>query len=101
MKHAALFFCFLLALLVTASAQEAATGATAAVKVACVGNSITEGSNIEVGKRYPEQLQGLLGSGYEVRNYGLSGRTLLKKGDRHTGTRPNMRRCFNGTPTLW
>jgi lysophospholipase L1-like esterase len=31
--------------------------------------------------RYPSQLQRLLGDSYEVRNYGLSGRTLLKKGD--------------------
>jgi len=51
------------------------------IKVACVGNSITEGAGIEAGKKYPEQLQTLLGSTYEVRNYGIGGRTLLKKGD--------------------
>src|SRR5688572_6434733 len=50
-------------------------------KVACIGNSITEGADIEPGKRYPDQLQILLGEKYEVRNYGLGGRTLLKKGD--------------------
>lgn len=51
------------------------------IKVACVGNSITEGARIEPGKTYPEQLQILLGDTYEVKNYGISGRTLLKKGD--------------------
>ena len=51
------------------------------LKVACVGNSITEGARIETGKKYPEQLQNLLGNTYEVRNYGIGGRTLLKKGD--------------------
>jgi acyl-CoA thioesterase I len=51
------------------------------VKVACVGNSITEGASIEESMRYPAQLQTLLGDTYEVRNYGLGGRTLLKKGD--------------------
>jgi acyl-CoA thioesterase I len=51
------------------------------IKVACVGNSITEGADIEKGMRYPEQLQLLLGDSYEVRNYGLGGRTLLRKGD--------------------
>jgi acyl-CoA thioesterase-1 len=51
------------------------------VKVACVGNSITEGFGIEDGKTYPKQLSELLGENYDVRNYGLSGRTLLKKGD--------------------
>jgi acyl-CoA thioesterase I len=30
---------------------------------------------------YPAQLQQLLGSKYQVLNYGLSGRTLLKSGD--------------------
>lgn len=50
-------------------------------KVACVGNSITEGAGIEAGKNYPEQLQTLLGDTYEVKNYGIGGRTLLKKGD--------------------
>jgi acyl-CoA thioesterase-1 len=54
---------------------------TTAVRVACVGNSITEGAAIEDGKKYPEQLQALLGAGYTVKNYGLGGRTLLKKGD--------------------
>jgi len=49
------------------------------IKVACVGNSITEGAGLET--PYPEALQALLGDGYEVRNYGISGRTLLKKGD--------------------
>ena len=50
-------------------------------KVACVGNSITEGAAIAEGKRYPDVLGQLLGERYEVRNYGLGGRTLLKKGD--------------------
>ena len=54
---------------------------TAKIKVACIGNSITEGADIEPGKRYPDQLQAFLGNNYEVRNYGLGGRTLLKKGD--------------------
>jgi acyl-CoA thioesterase I len=52
------------------------------VRVACIGDSITEGAGIETGKKYPEQLQRLLGAGFEVQNYGLGGRTLLKKGDR-------------------
>lgn len=51
------------------------------VRVACIGDSITEGGGIETGKKYPEQLQRLLGAGFEVKNYGVSGRTLLKKGD--------------------
>ena len=49
------------------------------IKVACVGNSITEGAGLE--QTYPQALQEMLGEQYEVRNYGMGGRTLLKKGD--------------------
>jgi acyl-CoA thioesterase I len=69
-----LTFIFLLIFTLTSFAQSG-------IKVACVGNSITEGARIEAGKKYPEQLQTLLGETYEVRNYGIGGRTLLKKGD--------------------
>lgn len=52
------------------------------VKVACVGDSITAGSQAtNASYSYPAQLQNLLGSGYEVKNFGVSGRTLLSKGD--------------------
>ena len=66
----------LLALLsiMTASAAEP-------IKVACVGDSITQGAGAKPGQSYPSQLQALLGSGYQVGNFGVSGRTLLKKGD--------------------
>jgi len=51
------------------------------IKVACVGNSITAGYGVKKGEDYPAQLQQLLGTGYEVSNYGVSSRTLLSKGD--------------------
>ena len=54
------------------------------VKVACVGNSVTFGyllPNRET-ESYPAQLQQLLGEGYEVRNFGRSGATLLRHGHR-------------------
>ena len=52
------------------------------IKVACVGDSITAGYGVEPGKSYPSQLQALLGDGYKVGNFGVSGRTLLSKGDK-------------------
>jgi acetyl esterase/lipase len=54
-----------------------------AIRVACVGNSITDGHGIDMSdsKGYPAQLQQLLGSDYVVKNYGVSGRTMLKNGD--------------------
>jgi lysophospholipase L1-like esterase len=51
------------------------------VRVACVGDSITAGSGAAKGKSYPSQLQEMLGDGWTVGNFGVSGRTLLKKGD--------------------
>lgn len=51
------------------------------IKVACVGDSITWGNGSSSGKSYPAQLRELLGSAFEVKNFGVSGRTLLKKGD--------------------
>lgn len=54
------------------------------IKVACVGNSITEGvgSGDHETNSYPAQLQQLLGMEYWVRNYGKSGHTLMSSGDR-------------------
>lgn len=52
-------------------------------RVACVGNSITYGAFISDREQnsYPAQLQKLLGGDYEVRNFGLSGCTVLEKGN--------------------
>ncbi len=53
------------------------------IKVACIGASITYGALIENREQncYPAQLQNMLGSRYEVTNYGASATTLLRKGD--------------------
>lgn len=50
----------------------------APIRVACVGDSITYGYGIanRAKESYPAQLQRLLGSGYEVRNFGNSGRGI-------------------------
>lgn len=48
------------------------------IKVACVGNSITQGAGTIT---FPDQLDGMLGSGWDVKNFGLHSRTLLKNGD--------------------
>ncbi|MDE5724292.1 MAG: hypothetical protein K2H99_08930 [Paramuribaculum sp.] len=57
---------------------------SARTKIACIGNSITFGSGIvnRDHNSYPAQLQAYLGDEYEVVNFGVSGRTLLNKGDR-------------------
>jgi sialate O-acetylesterase len=52
------------------------------VKVACIGNSVTYGYGLENREQecYPAKLQILLGNNYNVKNFGHSGATLLKKG---------------------
>ena len=53
---------------------------TAAIRVACIGDSITFGLGIkDRSMTYPAQLQAQLGDGYDVRNFGNSGRSILKK----------------------
>ncbi len=54
-----------------------------AVKVACIGNSITDGHGIDVATQfgYPALLQQMLGDNYWVKNFGVSARTMLNKGD--------------------
>ena len=53
------------------------------VKVACVGDSITQGvgTATPATQSYPAQLQAMLGKQWEVRNFGVGGRTLLRKQD--------------------
>lgn len=52
------------------------------IKVACIGNSVTYGYGLKDAtlNSYPAQLQKLLGKKYEVKNFGHSGATLLRKG---------------------
>lgn len=56
----------------------------APVRVACVGDSITYGSGIK-GRdslAYPQQLQKKLGKKYKVVNFGVSGATMSKNGNK-------------------
>ena len=59
------------------------TPKTDAIRVACIGNSITDGHGIDMATAYgyPAELQKILGQDYWVKNFGVSGRTMLNKGD--------------------
>lgn len=54
-----------------------------AVRVACVGNSITDGYGVALSEQYgyPAVLGQKLGSKYCVKNFGVSGHTMLQKGE--------------------
>lgn len=60
------------------------TSLTAKVKIACVGDSITYGAGMMHREKlnYPMQLGYMLGDDFEVKNFGVSGATLLNKGDK-------------------
>lgn len=64
--------------------------ATRPIRVACIGDSITAGSGLEHPSRqsYPAQLGELLGDAYDVRNFGVSGATLIVEGDKPYRTQP-------------
>jgi acyl-CoA thioesterase I len=53
------------------------------IRIACVGDSITYGSGLtnRDSESYPAWLGRWMGPGYDVRNFGRSGATLLQKGD--------------------
>jgi len=72
------------------------------IKVACVGNSITYGTGVanREQKAYPVVLQGLLGKGYQVENFGKPGATLLRRGHRPYFAQPEFRAALQFRPDI-
>ncbi len=72
------------------------------IRVACVGDSITFGAAImdRENRNYPVQLGRLLGTDYDVRNYGVNGATLLKQGDLPYWTRPQFKMATDFQPDI-
>jgi len=75
---------------------------TKPIRIACVGNSITYGAGLRNPARdaYPSVLQRMLGSDYEVRNFGRSGATLLRKGNFPYWTTDQYRNAKNFNPDI-
>ncbi len=69
-------------------------------KVACIGNSITENVALPLEKRYPSILQDLLGSDFDVRNYGVGARTMLRMGDHPYWNEQKYRDVLNWNPDI-
>jgi len=72
------------------------------IKVACVGDSITFGAKIKnpTSNSYPAQLQHLLGDGYQIKNFGVSGCTMLNKGRRPWTKRPAYAKATDYQPDI-
>jgi lysophospholipase L1-like esterase len=78
-----IFRSMIVAILTIYALASIAAWSSVPVKVACIGDSITYGAGINDRDKnsYPAQLAVLLGSQWTVENFGVSGATLLQKGD--------------------
>ena len=92
MKRLLLFALLLLSLSVSAKGKESPVQ-----RVACVGNSVTFGYGLSDREHtaYPVVLQQLLGKGFDVRNFGHSGATLLRHGHRPYTQLPEFRQAMD------
>ena len=73
-----------------------------AVRVACIGNSITFGAGIRNRSRdsYPSVLARMLGDSYWVKNFGVSPRTMLNKGDHPYMNEPAYKNALAFNPNI-
>src|SRR5580765_260234 len=72
------------------------------IRIACVGNSITFGARLTHPEKnaYPAQLQQMLGDGYEVMNFGNSGKTVIKNCDRAYMATPTYEQALKSNPDI-
>ncbi len=61
-----------------------AMGEDRPLRVACIGDSITNAASSGAREKtsYPAQMQGMLGAGYDVKNFGVGGATMLRKSEK-------------------
>ncbi len=89
-----------ISLLLIALFASLATFAQSPIRIAFLGNSITQGPGRDNPGSYPLQVGALLGDSYEVKNFGVSGRTLLKKGDFPIWNEPQFQEAKDFTPDV-
>lgn len=72
------------------------------IRLACIGDSITYGYGIQDREKnsYPAQLAVMLGNHWDVRNFGVSGATLLKKGDRPYWNQDAFKKALEFNPNV-
>ena len=94
----------LMALSAPIGAQDAAPVDVSAykgvIKLACVGDSITQGVGAAQGKSWPEQIQAMLGDKWQVKNFGVSGSTLLNSGDKPYQKEGAFKKALEFTPDV-
>lgn len=92
----------LILLLWAGSAAAGAAQDMKKIRVACVGNSITAGAGLKdpAHMAYPGRLQAMMGEGYEVLNFGVSGATLLHKGNQPYWQSKAYRNALDSKPDV-
>ncbi len=71
-------------------------------RVACIGDSITAGAGLPdpAESSYPAVLARILGPAYEVRNFGVSGATMLRDGDLPYFDTPQFTQALDYAPQI-
>jgi lysophospholipase L1-like esterase len=87
----------LTALLVAFAPGTAMAGVT---KVACLGASTTSGAGSTAGHHFPDELGVALGPAYQVKNFGVSGTTVLKSGDSPYWKFPQLQQAIAFQPDI-
>ncbi len=72
----------------------------ATIRVACVGDSITQGVGASRGNAYPVQLGRMLGEKWVVENFGVSGSTLLNHGDKPYQKQAAFKKALGARPDI-
>ncbi len=70
------------------------------IKIACIGNSITEGGAGNYFNSWPIQLRMMLDTGYYTENLGVSGTTMSKTGDSPWWNQPQYDYTFSLNPDV-
>jgi lysophospholipase L1-like esterase len=93
---------FLIGLTGLISLASLAAALASPVKVACVGDSITWGYGLSNREEncYPARLAVMLGTNWEVRNFGVNATTLLRQGDLPYVRQPAYAQALESKPDL-
>lgn len=78
------------------------TNAQQKQKISCVGASITYGAFLgdRTKEAFPAQLQQLLGTDYEVENFGVNGTTMSRSGDNPYWKTPAYKKALKSKPDV-
>lgn len=71
-----------------------------ATVLACVGDSITQGVGAKRGQSWPAQAQKTLGESWKVKNFGLSGTTLMNSGNKPYQKSKHFQNALDSEPDI-